>query len=260
MLVSVGVALVAFAVWFFGFAGSSLPTRLPGRRPSPPRRIPGVHVIVLGIDPGVANTGYGIVAHDRGRLVALDGGVVETARGAGPGRRLAHDPPPRRRVDGRLQAGRGGRRGPLLRHQRALGVRGRPGPRRRHPRRRPARDPLHVLHAPAGQDGGLRLRPRRQGAGPAHGPDAARAARSCRRPTTPPTRSRSRSATPTARRWPPRWSRSPDDRAASRARSRSAAATTSSSPAAASATGSRSRRRRCATSRASASRRRSTRT
>ena len=40
-----------------------------------------MHVIVLGIDPGVANTGYGIVAHDRGRLVALDGGVIETAAG-----------------------------------------------------------------------------------------------------------------------------------------------------------------------------------
>jgi crossover junction endodeoxyribonuclease RuvC len=49
-----------------------------------------VHVIVLGIDPGVANTGYGIVAHDRGRLVALDGGVVETAAGTDPGQRLAH--------------------------------------------------------------------------------------------------------------------------------------------------------------------------
>jgi crossover junction endodeoxyribonuclease RuvC len=47
-----------------------------------------VHVIVLGIDPGVANTGYGIVAHDRGRLVALDGGVVETASRLDPGIRL----------------------------------------------------------------------------------------------------------------------------------------------------------------------------
>jgi crossover junction endodeoxyribonuclease RuvC len=54
-----------------------------------PRRIPPVHVIVLGIDPGVANTGYGVVAHDRGRLVALDGGVVETAAGEDPGARLA---------------------------------------------------------------------------------------------------------------------------------------------------------------------------
>jgi crossover junction endodeoxyribonuclease RuvC len=47
-----------------------------------------VHVIVLGIDPGVANTGYGIVAHDRGRLVALDGGVIETAAGQDAGARL----------------------------------------------------------------------------------------------------------------------------------------------------------------------------
>ena len=52
------------------------------------RRIPGVHVIVLGIDPGVANTGYGVVAQQRGRLVALDGGVVETAAGLDAGRRL----------------------------------------------------------------------------------------------------------------------------------------------------------------------------
>jgi crossover junction endodeoxyribonuclease RuvC len=48
-----------------------------------------VHVIVLGIDPGVANTGYGVVALDRGRLVALDGGVVETAAGLDAGARLA---------------------------------------------------------------------------------------------------------------------------------------------------------------------------
>jgi crossover junction endodeoxyribonuclease RuvC len=48
-----------------------------------------VHVIVLGIDPGVANTGYGVVAHDRGRLVALDGGVIETRAGGEAGARLA---------------------------------------------------------------------------------------------------------------------------------------------------------------------------
>ena len=49
-----------------------------------------MHVIVLGIDPGVANTGYGVVAHDRGRLVALDGGVIETRAGEEAGARLAH--------------------------------------------------------------------------------------------------------------------------------------------------------------------------
>ena len=48
-----------------------------------------MHVIVLGIDPGVANTGYGVVAQHGGRLVALDGGVLTTAAGADAARRLA---------------------------------------------------------------------------------------------------------------------------------------------------------------------------
>jgi crossover junction endodeoxyribonuclease RuvC len=48
-----------------------------------------VYVIVLGIDPGVANTGYGVVAQHGGRLAALDGGVVETAPGLDAGLRLA---------------------------------------------------------------------------------------------------------------------------------------------------------------------------
>jgi crossover junction endodeoxyribonuclease RuvC len=46
-------------------------------------------VIVLGIDPGLANTGYGVVARRRGRPVALDGGVIETSAGLAPERRLA---------------------------------------------------------------------------------------------------------------------------------------------------------------------------
>ena len=47
-------------------------------------------MIVLGIDPGVANTGYGVVTRGRGgRLVALDGGVVETPAGLSLERRLA---------------------------------------------------------------------------------------------------------------------------------------------------------------------------
>jgi crossover junction endodeoxyribonuclease RuvC len=48
-----------------------------------------VYVIVLGIDPGVANTGYGVVAQQRGRLFALDGGVVETSAALAAPRRLA---------------------------------------------------------------------------------------------------------------------------------------------------------------------------
>jgi crossover junction endodeoxyribonuclease RuvC len=46
-------------------------------------------VIVLGIDPGLANTGYGVVARRGGRLLALDGGVITTRAGLAPERRLA---------------------------------------------------------------------------------------------------------------------------------------------------------------------------
>ncbi|HXR13079.1 MAG TPA: crossover junction endodeoxyribonuclease RuvC [Solirubrobacteraceae bacterium] len=45
-------------------------------------------MIVLGIDPGLANTGYGVVARRGSRLVALDGGVVRTAADAGSEQRL----------------------------------------------------------------------------------------------------------------------------------------------------------------------------
>jgi crossover junction endodeoxyribonuclease RuvC len=46
-------------------------------------------MIVLGIDPGLANTGYGVVARRDGRLVALDGGVIQTPADAPQERRLA---------------------------------------------------------------------------------------------------------------------------------------------------------------------------
>ncbi|HTU79563.1 MAG TPA: crossover junction endodeoxyribonuclease RuvC [Solirubrobacteraceae bacterium] len=46
-------------------------------------------MIVLGIDPGLASTGYGVVARRRGRLAALDGGVIATAPELALERRLA---------------------------------------------------------------------------------------------------------------------------------------------------------------------------
>ena len=45
-------------------------------------------MIVLGIDPGLANTGYGVVAQRQGRLVALDGGTIQTRSGLPIERRL----------------------------------------------------------------------------------------------------------------------------------------------------------------------------
>lgn len=46
-------------------------------------------MVVLGIDPGLANCGFGVVRRGGGRLVALDGGVVSTPPGDLPERRLA---------------------------------------------------------------------------------------------------------------------------------------------------------------------------
>jgi len=46
-------------------------------------------MIVIGIDPGLAATGYGVVSGSPGRLAALAGGVIATAASAPPERRLA---------------------------------------------------------------------------------------------------------------------------------------------------------------------------
>jgi len=46
-------------------------------------------VIVLGIDPGLANTGYGVVQRRGARLIALDGGCVRTRARSAPEARLA---------------------------------------------------------------------------------------------------------------------------------------------------------------------------
>ena len=35
--------------------------------------------VVMGIDPGAANLGFGVVRIEGSRMVALDGGVVETS-------------------------------------------------------------------------------------------------------------------------------------------------------------------------------------
>lgn len=46
-------------------------------------------MVVIGIDPGLANCGFGVVRRRGGRLVALDGGVLTTRAGVAPERRLA---------------------------------------------------------------------------------------------------------------------------------------------------------------------------
>jgi len=46
-------------------------------------------MLVLGIDPGTASTGYGFVRADGSRLDAVDGGMIETRAEVAPERRLA---------------------------------------------------------------------------------------------------------------------------------------------------------------------------
>ena len=46
-------------------------------------------MVVMGIDPGTASTGYGVVRRRDGRFVALDGGVIQTAARSAPEARLA---------------------------------------------------------------------------------------------------------------------------------------------------------------------------
>jgi crossover junction endodeoxyribonuclease RuvC len=48
-----------------------------------------VHMLVLGIDPGTASTGYGVVHAAGARLVAIDTGVISTRPGIALERRLA---------------------------------------------------------------------------------------------------------------------------------------------------------------------------
>ena len=46
-------------------------------------------MIVLGVDPGIANTGYGIVSSVGSKLQALEYGVIETRASSAPETRLA---------------------------------------------------------------------------------------------------------------------------------------------------------------------------
>lgn len=46
-------------------------------------------VVVMGIDPGLANTGFGIVRVAGPSMSAVDGGVIETPSGLAPEKRLS---------------------------------------------------------------------------------------------------------------------------------------------------------------------------
>src|SRR3954454_3709210 len=63
-----------------------------GRRPDPgAESVP--MIVVMGVDPGVASTGFGVVRVAGGRMSAVDGGVIEAPPGEPTEMRLAriHD-------------------------------------------------------------------------------------------------------------------------------------------------------------------------
>src|ERR1700753_1805258 len=66
----------------------NVPNSVPSLRTPRPKRLrggirassqnQGLMQVVMGIDPGAANLGFGVVRVDGNRMVALDGGVVAT--------------------------------------------------------------------------------------------------------------------------------------------------------------------------------------
>ena len=134
-------------------------------------------VIVLGIDPGLANTGYGVVARDGARLRALDGGVIETQPKLALERRLAKIAAASARAARRVRMRRDGAGAVVLRPERAQRLCRRTSTRSDDAGGRRTRYPLLLLHAATSQVGGMRQWSRRQGAGGAYGANAAGAPR-----------------------------------------------------------------------------------
>ena len=143
-------------------------------------------MIVLGIDPGTAALGYGIIERTGGRLREVDHGCLVTSPDLPlPERLLAIHT----LIDELLRStGQAsiGRRAAVLLQERPDGVRGRAGARGRPPRGRAVRRPGPRGDPERGQERGRGLRRGRQGPGRADGPAGpghgrAAAAGRCRR-------------------------------------------------------------------------------
>ena len=109
-----------------------------------------------------------------GRLVALDGGVVETAPGSPPSAAWPRSTAPIAALIDEHEPDAMALEELYFGQNAAQRLRRRPGAGRRDARRRPARPALRRLHAPAGQGRRLRQRPSGEGPGRADGRSAAR--------------------------------------------------------------------------------------
>ena len=152
-------------------------------------------VIVLGIDPGTAQTGFGAVAVEGSQLRALEHGVVTTGRRTDVTERLAVIFDRVAGTDRASQPRRGRARGSVCRQEPAHDPHGRPGPGRDPGSVRPGRRRGLRLRSGRDQDQRVRLRPRRQESGDANGDGDALTRTATQRPTMPPMRWRRPSAT-----------------------------------------------------------------
>ena len=128
---------------------------------------------ILGIDPGLRRTGWGVIEVEGNRLiyVACGSAAVRRERGA---RRAAGDAPRRAGAGGRrVPAGRGRDRADLRQQERRRHPQARPGARHRPAGAGEGRGADRRICAEPGEEDHRRRRPRRQGPDP-H--DARRAA------------------------------------------------------------------------------------
>ena len=130
----------------------------------------GRRVIVLGIDPGTAALGYGIVERTGGPAPRGRPRLPDDEPGPVAARAAARDPRAGRRAARAPPAGPARGRAAVLLAQRPDRVRRRPGARRRAAGRGPARDAGPRGDPERGQERDRGLRRGRQGAGPADGP------------------------------------------------------------------------------------------
>ena len=150
---------------------------------------------ILGIDPGLRVTGFGVIDVSGHRLAYVTSGVIRTPT-ADPYHPARHDLPGRLDHRARTRPRPGRDRKGVRQREPAVDAAARPGARRRDLRPRRGRPAGRRIHGAAAQAGRGRLRPRDQDADAGNGHAAAQPLR----PTGPtrPTRSAWRSATRTA--------------------------------------------------------------
>ena len=152
-------------------------------------------VRILGIDPGLRHTGWGVIEAEGSRLAYVASGAVHTETGENFAERLRMLHEGLAAVIAASSARRGGGRGDFCQPRPAIGAQARPCARHRVGRAGAGRARSQRICRQSGEKDRGRRGPRRKGADRHDGQGAAAAQRGAR-PPTPPTPWRWPSATP----------------------------------------------------------------